>query len=69
MILTEKQKESFEEAARPLMKWASVNCDPHVKVIVDCGRAELLESVNLFPTDDYLVPRGIGNGEWLCITL
>jgi hypothetical protein len=40
--MTDKMKE-LEEAAKPLMKFLNDNYHPHVKVIVDTNRAELLE--------------------------
>ena len=35
--------EEFEKAAKPLVEFLQNNCHPHVKVIVDCAGAELLE--------------------------
>jgi len=54
MILKEEKRKEFEQAARPLMKWLSDNCHPHVNVIVDCVRAELNEGVATFVTEDYV---------------
>ena len=54
MILNEEERKKFEQAARPLMKWLSDNCHPHVFVIVDYARAELNESVAAFVTKDYV---------------
>jgi len=53
IIATVKRKE-FEAASRPLMEWLSKNCHPHVTVIVDSSRSEMLEGVVNFPTDDYI---------------
>ena len=55
MIFNEKQREEFEAAARPLMAFLSENCNPHVKAIVDYSRAELLEGVVSFVTEDYVL--------------
>jgi hypothetical protein len=55
MILNEQQREEFEKAARPLMEWIGKNCHPHVTTIVDCSRAELVEGVNSFVTEDYIL--------------
>ena len=55
MILTKKQREEFENAVRPLMKFLSENFHPHVTVIVDYSRAELLESSVAFVTEDYVI--------------
>ncbi len=54
MVLTEKQRVQFEEAARPLMKFLGDNFHPHVKAIVDYYDAEFLESSVLFKTEDYI---------------
>ena len=45
MRLTEKQRESLEVAAKPLMAWLLANCHPHTLVIVENDRAELLEGL------------------------
>ena len=45
MTLSDKQVEEFRNAAIPLMRWLKKNCHPHVKVIVDSERAELLEGL------------------------
>ena len=55
MILTPEQGESFTESARPLMKWVSENCDPHVTVHVDYARAELFIGCNNYVTEDFVL--------------
>ena len=45
MTLSEEQRESFREAAQPLMKWLSENGHPHCEVTVTSDRAELTEGV------------------------
>jgi len=45
MILTKLQIQELREAAIPLMKWLEENCHPHVTVIVDSERAELVEGL------------------------
>ena len=45
MIITKAQSDELKEAAKPLMKFLNDNCHPHVKVIVDTNRVELLEGV------------------------
>ncbi len=42
MVLTKEQISQMEEAAKPLVKWLCENTDPHAKVIVDCGSAEVV---------------------------
>ncbi len=44
MILTKKQIEEFEEAAKPLIEFLCVRCNPHVTVIVTPTTAEIFES-------------------------
>lgn len=41
--MTDEQRKSFEEAARPLIKWLCENVHPHHSVIVTSTNAELLE--------------------------
>jgi len=43
MVLTKEQIQEFEEAAKPLVKFLCENCHPHVTVIVEPTRAEILE--------------------------
>jgi hypothetical protein len=54
MILTKEQREDFEKAARPMMEYLGKNYHPHVTVIIDNGRAEILESSASIVTDDYI---------------
>lgn len=54
MILTEKQKQDLEEAAKPLMKYLAENHHPHTLVIVESDRAELLESSATVKTDEFI---------------
>jgi hypothetical protein len=54
MILTEQQRKAFEEAARPMMEYLGKNHHPHVTVIIDNGRAEILESSASITTEDYI---------------
>ena len=53
MILSKEQLKTFEEVARPMIKWINDNCDPHATVTTDCNHAELLEGVASFRTKDY----------------
>lgn len=45
---------SFEEAAKPLIKWLAENVHPHHTVIVTSTSAELLEGSMSFQTEEYL---------------
>lgn len=48
------QKQTFEEAARPLIKWLAENVHPHHTVIVTSNHAELLQGEQAVSTDEYL---------------
>lgn len=54
MMLNEQQRREFEEVTRPVIKWLNDNCHPHVSVTVEPTRAELLEGVAAYPTNDYV---------------
>ncbi|MEL5258416.1 MULTISPECIES: hypothetical protein [Serratia] len=45
---------SFEEAAKPLIKWLAENVHPHHTAIVTSNRAELLMGESVVNTDEYL---------------
>jgi len=51
----EKERmESFQEAAKPLIKWLNDNCHPHHTVIVTTTNAELNEGQLSFNTIEFL---------------
>lgn len=52
--MDESKKQSFEEAARPLIKWLAENVHPHHSVIVTSTNAELLEGQQSVCTEEYL---------------
>lgn len=54
MVLTPEQRKTFEEAARPLIKWLNENCHPHVTALVEPDRAELVEGVSMVRVPDYI---------------
>ena len=55
MILNEQQRKEFEAVTRPVIQWLNENCHPHVSVVVEPARAELLEGgVCAYPTNDYI---------------
>ncbi|MBL0880613.1 hypothetical protein [Serratia ureilytica] len=45
---------SFDEAAKPLIKWLAENVHPHHTAIVTSNRAELLMGESVVNTDEYL---------------
>lgn len=54
MTLTEEQRKSFEEVARPLIKWLNENCHPHSIVEVTPVSAEVFESVTTCVTSEFI---------------
>lgn len=56
MILTIEQREEFERVIRPVMKYLGDPkvFHPHVKVIIDSGRAEIVEGIAAIVTEDYI---------------
>ena len=48
------KKEEFEKLIRPLIKFLNDTFDPHIKVIVDTSRAEIVRGEHTFGTDDYI---------------
>ena len=54
MILTKKQLEEFEEAAKPMMEYLGKNCHPYVTVIIDNGSAEIMESSARITSDEFI---------------
>jgi hypothetical protein len=51
----EPKKDTFEKAARPLIKYMAENHHPHTVAHVDSIRAELFESQITIKVEDYLV--------------
>ncbi|HEM6691741.1 TPA: hypothetical protein ACKFWG_004019 [Citrobacter koseri] len=49
-----EEKLSFEEAAKPLIKWLSENGNPHHSVIVTPISAELVATEQTFQTEEFL---------------
>jgi hypothetical protein len=54
MILTEEKRKEFVEKCEPLMKWLADNCHLHIQVIVDCGKAQLVEGVAQHVTEEFI---------------
>lgn len=54
MIVTEAERESFKEAAKPLILWLNLHAHPHTTVIVGSTGAELVEGVCSVQVLDYL---------------
>jgi hypothetical protein len=49
------EKQTFEEAVKPLMKWLCENTNPHTTAIVTGNLAELVEGVEVVKTDEFLI--------------
>ena len=49
------EKQTFEEAVKPLIKWLAENCNPHAIVTVSSTSAELLHGVESVFTEEFLV--------------
>ena len=54
MILTLEQIKQLEELSKPIMKFLAENFHPHVKVIVENNRAEILEGSATVATDEFI---------------
>ena len=54
MNLDKKQMDAFKEAATPLVAWLNENANPHAQVIVDSGRAELVEGVCSVKIEEFI---------------
>lgn len=52
--MSNEKMKSFEEAAKPLIKWLAENEHPHHAAIVTCDHAELLESKLALPTSEFI---------------
>ncbi|KGA30241.1 hypothetical protein KS43_20375 [Pectobacterium odoriferum] len=51
---TAEKKVSFEDVAKPMIKWLAENVHPHHSVIVTSTHAELLQGEMVVSTDEYL---------------
>lgn len=54
MTITEAQRLSMLEAAKPLMKWMADNCHPHCQIIVDNTDVCLVEGVATATTGEFV---------------
>jgi hypothetical protein len=50
-----ENKQTFEEAVKPLMKWMCENYHPHTTAIVTGNTAELVEGMVYVKTDEFIV--------------
>ena len=54
MTINKEQQANMLEAAKPLIKWLNENCHPHCEFRVSQNSVELVESVALELTDEFL---------------
>jgi hypothetical protein len=54
MARSEADKKSFEEAARPLIKWLAENANPHHTALVTNMKAELLSGEIVIRDESFL---------------
>ncbi|HDL7414201.1 TPA: hypothetical protein PXN46_001255 [Yersinia enterocolitica] len=52
--MSKEEMKSFEEAAKPLIKWLAENVHPHHSAVVSSTRAELLEGKISIPTMEFI---------------
>ena len=52
--MDKEKMQSFEDAAKPLVKWLNENCHPHTTVIVEPGGAELVEGTMYVPIKEFI---------------
>lgn len=50
-----RDENAFLEAAKPLMKYLCENYHPHVTVIIDGTRAELVEGLKTIKCEEYII--------------
>jgi len=46
---------TFEEACKPLMKYLCENHHPHIKVVIDGNTANLLEGIEYFKSNEFII--------------
>lgn len=54
MIFTDKQKREVTKKARELVKWLYKNGHPHMKIIVETNRFEIVEGIIGVPCEDLI---------------
>lgn len=52
--MDEEKRKRFEDAVRPAMKFLNEECHPHMTIIVEPTKAELVEGVTVLNTDEYI---------------
>lgn len=52
--MNKEQTSSFEEAAKPLIKWLAENVNPHHQAVVTSTDAELLSTECFVKNDSFL---------------
>jgi hypothetical protein len=50
-----KEQTELEKLARPLMQYMAKYHNPHTKIILDSTTCEVVEGIEAFNTEDYLI--------------
>lgn len=45
---------SFENVVKPVMRWLTENKHPHMSIIIEATRAELVEGIECVATDEFI---------------
>jgi hypothetical protein len=53
-IVMSEEPKTFEEIVKPVMEWLAKNKHPHMIVIIEATRAELVEGVECVATDEFV---------------
>lgn len=49
-----EEPKPFEEVVKPVMAWLARNKHPHTSIVIESNRAEMLEGVECFATDEFI---------------
>lgn len=49
-----EEEKTFEEVVKPVMEWLAKNKHPHMSIIIEATRAELVEGVEVVVTDEFV---------------
>lgn len=54
-IIEKTKPKTFKDACNPLIKWLCENQHPHTTVILTSNKAELVEGLECYNTDEFIV--------------
>lgn len=49
-----EEPKTFEEVVKPAMEWLAKNKHPHTSIVIEANRAEMLEGVECFTTNEFI---------------